>query len=75
MIDSGYTPSSPFFAGDEVKPLQGAPKVGVPYRNEDGKIAMLKSDGDTFVGDCQAGDGFRRDRVQLQGALRPLLRR
>ncbi|MFK0073690.1 S8 family serine peptidase [Arthrobacter woluwensis] len=58
VIDSGYTPSSPFFAGDEVKPLQGAPKVGVPYRNEDGKIAMLKSDGDTFVGDCQAGDGF-----------------
>ena len=56
VIDTGYTPSSPFFAGDQVKPLVGDPVVGVPYRTDDGKIAMLKSDGDTFVGECQKGD-------------------
>ncbi|MDP5226494.1 MULTISPECIES: S8 family serine peptidase [Arthrobacter] len=58
VIDTGYTPSSPFFAGDEVKPLQGDPQVGVPYRTDDGKIAMLKANGETFKSDCQAGQGF-----------------
>lgn len=58
VIDSGYTPSSEFFAGSEVKPLTGEPQVGVPYRTGDGKIAMLKSDGSTFEGDCQKGEGF-----------------
>lgn len=57
VIDSGYTPSNPFFAGDEVQALTGPPQVGVPYRTADGRIAMLKSDGDTFVGDCQKGQG------------------
>ena len=57
VIDTGYTPSSPFFAGEEVKPLVGEPVVGVPYRTADGKIAMLKSDGDTFIGECQKGEG------------------
>jgi subtilisin family serine protease len=57
VIDSGYTPSNPFFAGDDVQPLSGEPQVGVPYRTADGKIAMLKSDGDTFVGECQKGQG------------------
>ncbi|MGY2743884.1 S8 family serine peptidase [Arthrobacter sp. UYCu723] len=55
VIDTGYTPSSPFFAGEQVKPLVGDPVVGVPYRTDDGKIAMLKSDGDTFTGECQKG--------------------
>ncbi|KUM37716.1 protease [Arthrobacter sp. EPSL27] len=58
VIDTGYTPSSPFFAGEEVKPLVGAPVVGEPYRTADGKIAMLKSDGDTFIGECQKGQDF-----------------
>ncbi|MDI3210581.1 S8 family serine peptidase [Arthrobacter sp. AL12] len=58
VIDTGYTPSSPFFAGEQVKPLVGNPVVGVPYRTDDGKIAMLKSDGDTFVGECQTGQDF-----------------
>jgi subtilisin family serine protease len=58
VIDTGYTPSSPFFAGDEVKPLVGEAVVGVPYRTADGKIAMLKSDGDTFIGECQTGEEF-----------------
>ncbi|WP_227878501.1 S8 family peptidase [Arthrobacter dokdonensis] len=57
VIDSGYTPSSAFFAGDDVKPLRGEAKVGVPYRTPEGKIAMLKADGETFVGECQPGIG------------------
>ncbi|WP_441405698.1 S8 family serine peptidase [Arthrobacter sp. YAF17] len=61
VIDTGYTPSSPFFAGDQVQPLVGEPVVGVPYRTDDGKIAMLKSDGDTFVGECQKGEGTGAD--------------
>lgn len=55
VIDTGYTPSSPFFAGEEVAPLTGEPQVGVPYRTDDGNIAMLKANGDTFSGECQAG--------------------
>ncbi|MCU1530905.1 MAG: protease [Arthrobacter sp.] len=58
VIDTGYTPSNPFFAGEQVKPLVGEPVVGEPYRTDDGKIAMLKSDGDTFVGECQKGQDF-----------------
>jgi subtilisin family serine protease len=57
VIDTGYTPSNPFFAGNDVKPLKGEPKVGVPYRTGDGQIAMLKADGETFVGECQKGQG------------------
>ncbi|MEQ4520003.1 S8 family peptidase [Pseudarthrobacter sp. B907] len=57
VIDTGYTPDSAFFAGEEVKPLVGQPVVGVPYRTADGKIAMLKADGETFVGECQKGTG------------------
>jgi hypothetical protein len=55
IIDTGYTPSSPFFAGDEVLPLTGEPQVGVPYRTDDGNIAMLKANGETFSGECQKG--------------------
>lgn len=58
VIDTGYTPSSAFFAGEPVAPPTGNPVAGVPYRTADGKIAMLKSDGDTFVGECQTGQGF-----------------
>lgn len=57
VIDSGYAPGNPFFAGEDVQPLAGEPQVGVPYRTADGKIAMLKADGDTFVGECQPGTG------------------
>lgn len=57
IIDTGYTPSNPFFAGEAVKPLTGNPKVGVPYRNADGTISMLKANGDTFTGACQKGTG------------------
>ena len=57
VIDSGYTPSSAFFAGEDVQRLNGEPQVGVPYRSGNG-IAMLKSDGSTFEGECQKGEGF-----------------
>ncbi|MGY3381354.1 subtilisin family serine protease [Arthrobacter sp. TE12231] len=58
VIDTGYTPSSAYFAGDAVKPLTGNPVVGVPYRSADGKIEMLKADGELFKGDCQTGTDF-----------------
>ncbi len=60
VIDTGYAPDNPFFAGSPVKPLKGnaQPKVGEPYLNAAGEIAMLKSDGSTFVGDCQVGEDF-----------------
>ena len=58
VIDTGYTPSSAYFAGQEVKPLTGDPVVGVPYRTPDGKIKMLKADGEDFKGECQAGTDF-----------------
>lgn len=55
VIDSGYAPDNPFLQGEPVQPLKGKAEVGVPYRAEDGKIAMLKSDGTTFKGECQKG--------------------
>ncbi|WP_427916051.1 S8 family serine peptidase [Sinomonas halotolerans] len=57
VIDTGYAPDNPFLAGDAVQPLaRGAkPQVGVPYLDGDGAIAMLKADGTTFRGECQAG--------------------
>ncbi|MFJ6003003.1 S8 family serine peptidase [Arthrobacter sp. NPDC092385] len=60
VIDTGYSPDNPFFAGKKVKPLKGnqQPVVGEPYLNAAGKIAMLKSDGSTFIGECQVGEGF-----------------
>ena len=58
MVDTGYTPDNPFFAGDPVDPLSGTPDVGEPYRLQGNVIAMRKANGGTFVGDCVAGDGF-----------------
>ncbi|MDQ0863291.1 hypothetical protein QF036_000872 [Arthrobacter globiformis] len=58
VIDSGYTPGSKFFAGQDVAPLKGNPQVGVPYRTAGGSIAMLKADGSTFEGECQKGEKF-----------------
>lgn len=60
VIDTGYAPDNPFFAGSTVKPLKGnsKPKVGEPYLDAKGRIAMLKADGSTFVGECQVGEDF-----------------
>ena len=38
-----------------MQPLTGDPQVGVPYRTDDGNIAMLKANGETFSGACQKG--------------------
>ncbi|XAS68599.1 S8 family serine peptidase [Micrococcaceae bacterium Sec5.7] len=58
MLDTGYTPTNPFFAGQKVKPRSGNSQVGEPYKAAGNKIAMLKADGTTFVGDCETGDHF-----------------
>ncbi|CAN7204210.1 S8 family serine peptidase [Arthrobacter sp. LjRoot14] len=58
VLDTGYTPGNPFFAGEQVKPLSGAPHVGEPYLSAGNQITMLKADGSTFAGVCQAGDQF-----------------
>jgi len=58
VLDTGYTPDNPFFAGETVDPLSGTPDVGVPYRLQGNVIAMRKANGGTFVGDCVAGDAF-----------------
>ena len=57
IIDSGYWPESPSFAGDALQP--GAPGSGddayAPY-TDGASIKMKKSDGSTFVGLCQPGE-------------------
>ncbi|MDV8147352.1 S8 family peptidase [Arthrobacter sp. B10-11] len=58
VLDTGYTPGNPFFAGEQVKPLSGAPVVGEPYLSPGNQITMLKADGSTFAGVCEAGDQF-----------------
>ena len=60
VIDTGYLPSSPYLEGSEVSALPGKKKakVGEPYRGSDGAIAMLKSDGTVFKGECEVGEGF-----------------
>jgi subtilisin family serine protease len=58
MLDTGYSPKNPFFAGDEVKDLSGRPKVGEPFRLQGNVIGMQKANGGTFVGNCVSGDGF-----------------
>ncbi|WP_426998061.1 S8 family serine peptidase [Pseudarthrobacter sp. N5] len=57
VIDTGYAPDNPFLQGEAVQPLNGKAQPGVPYRTADGRIAMLKSDGTTFQGECQKGVG------------------
>ena len=63
IIDSGYYPEQEFLAGEPVQPLAdgASPEVGVPYRDSDGRIAMLKADGGTFKGECQEGQDFSAD--------------
>ncbi len=58
VLDTGYSPENPFFAGEAVPPLSGSPKIGRPYHLQGNVIAMRKANGGTFVGDCVAGDGF-----------------
>ncbi|GAB2692049.1 S8 family serine peptidase [Thalassiella azotivora] len=61
IIDSGITPENPSFAGDPVTDDSGDPDaVGRPYRDGD-QIAMLKADGDVFMGECEEGEEFSAD--------------
>jgi subtilisin family serine protease len=55
VIDSGYAPDNPFLKGEPVQPLSGPAQMGQPYRDTDGRIAMLKADGTMFKGECQKG--------------------
>jgi subtilisin family serine protease len=58
VLDTGYTPLNPYFAGGPVSPLSGTAKMGEPYMLPGNQIAMLKADGSTFAGACQSGDKF-----------------
>nr|WP_253908447.1 S8 family serine peptidase [Arthrobacter sp. H41] len=58
VIDTGYRPENAFLTGAPVQPLTGAPVVGEPYLTPEGGIAMLKSDGTTFLGECEVGEEF-----------------
>jgi hypothetical protein len=58
VLDTGYTPGNPFFAGQPVGPLAGTPQVGEPYLSPGNQITMLKADGTTFAGACENGDHF-----------------
>ena len=58
VLDTGYTPGNPFFAGSQVAALTGGPQVGEPYLSAGNQITMLKADGTTFAGVCEAGDQF-----------------
>ena len=59
VLDTGYSPGNPFFAGESVPRLSGTPEIGEPYHLQGNVIAMRKANGDTFVGDCVSGDGFQ----------------
>ncbi|WP_336704574.1 S8 family serine peptidase [Micrococcus terreus] len=61
VIDTGYYPEQDMLTGEPVRPLKGKPKVGEPYLTADGKIAMLKADGTTFMGECEPGEDFTGD--------------
>lgn len=58
VLDTGYTPGNPYFAGEPAAPLSGTAQVGEPYMLPGNQIAMLKADGSTFAGACQSGDKF-----------------
>ncbi|MFN8077702.1 MAG: S8 family peptidase [Kineosporiaceae bacterium] len=58
VLDSGYWPENPFFAGTQVNTWFPQP-MGVPYRDKATRqIAMKKADGGTFLGACEAGVKF-----------------
>ena len=58
VLDSGYWPESPSFAGAALGTAEPTP--GDPYRpyKVGNQIRMDKADGNTFTGVCQAGAGF-----------------
>lgn len=61
VLDTGIDINHPSIVGKPVTEGSDNPQVGVPYRTTDGKIAMKKSDGSTFKGECQEGEEFSSD--------------
>ncbi len=57
VLDTGITPESPFFRGSPVTKRSGS-APGDAYRTSDGGIDVVKGDGGTFHGTCQAGPTF-----------------
>ncbi|WP_206447422.1 S8 family serine peptidase [Agrococcus sp. KRD186] len=53
VIDTGIAPENPFFAGEPLGTVAG----DEPYLDGE-TITYAKSDGSTFTGVCQVGDGF-----------------
>lgn len=60
VLDSGIWPENPSFAAD---PLSDGPsgEIGDAYRTSDTETAVLKTNGETFTGECQEGDEWTAD--------------
>ena len=56
VLDTGFAPENPAFAGDALGATPGA----APYRDGD-SIVFEKSDGQTFTGVCTEGEQFAAD--------------
>ncbi|WP_246837411.1 S8 family serine peptidase [Salinibacterium sp. UTAS2018] len=56
VLDTGFAPENPAFAGDALGSTPGAD----PYRDGDSTV-FEKSDGQTFTGVCTEGDQFAAD--------------
>ncbi|NLT57221.1 MAG: S8 family serine peptidase [Actinomycetales bacterium] len=54
VVDTGVWPENPSFAGKPVT-TKTPGGVGSTYRTGDGRIAVVKADRSTFVGDCEEG--------------------
>jgi len=61
ILDSGITPESASFAGEEVTSTAPSEEVGATWREADGSISVQKADGDVFTGTCESGPTFSAD--------------
>ena len=61
ILDSGITPESASFAGEEVTSTTPSDEVGATWREADGSISVQKADGDVFTGFCDSGPTFSAD--------------
>lgn len=62
ILDTGIDPTNPSFAGRKM-PSAPTGKVNKPSMDADGNVTMKKSDGRTFKGKCETGEGW--DSVNL----------
>jgi hypothetical protein len=56
VVDSGFAPENPMFAGSPLS--SGSADPGVPHYSTPGVISMRKADGTMFTGACEAGVDF-----------------